>query len=110
MNFYYRRLRDLREDSDRNQTEIAALLNTRQEYYSKYELGKIEIPVHHLVTLADYYNVSVDYILGRTDETKPYPKTKFYLTAARSKGNKPKEWREIDVEKIKNAPETDEDL
>lgn len=62
---YYGRLRDLREDADKTQGEIAALLNTTQQQYSKYEKGIQEIPVHHLITLADYYKVSVDYLLGR---------------------------------------------
>ena len=62
---YYGRLRDLREDADKTQEEIAALLNTTQQQYSKYEKGIQEIPVHHLITLADYYKVSVDYLLGR---------------------------------------------
>lgn len=62
---YYPRLRDLREDADKTQAEIAALLQTTQQQYSKYEKGIQEIPVHHLITLADFYKVSVDYLLGR---------------------------------------------
>ena len=62
---YYPRLRDLREDSDKTQSEIARLLQTTQQQYSKYEKGLQEIPVHHLITLADFYKVSVDYLLGR---------------------------------------------
>lgn len=64
--YHYPRLRDLREDADKNQTEIGRLLNTTQQQYAKYELGIQEIPVHHLLTLADYYQVSTDYLLGRT--------------------------------------------
>ena len=60
------RLRDMREDFDKSQTEIARLLHTTQQQYSKYEGGIQEIPVHHLLTLADYYHVSTDYLLGRT--------------------------------------------
>jgi transcriptional regulator with XRE-family HTH domain len=63
--YHYSRLRDLREDADKKQGEIAALLNTTQQQYSKYEKGIQEIPVHHLITLADFYRVSVDYLLGR---------------------------------------------
>ena len=56
----------MREDFDKSQTEIARLLHTTQQQYSKYESGIQEIPVHHLLTLADYYHVSTDYLLGRT--------------------------------------------
>ncbi len=64
---YFQRLRDLREDRDMNQTQIAALLHTSQTVYSRYERGYQTIPVEHLLILADYYGVSVDYILGRTN-------------------------------------------
>lgn len=64
--YCYPRLRDMREDFDKSQTEIARLLHTTQQQYSKYESGIQEIPVHHLLTLADYYHVSTDYLLGRT--------------------------------------------
>jgi transcriptional regulator with XRE-family HTH domain len=64
---YFQRLRDLREDHDMNQTEVAMLLHTSQTVYSRYERGYQTIPVEHLLILADYYNVSVDYILGRTN-------------------------------------------
>lgn len=62
---YFQRLRDLREDADKAQKEIAAILNIDQRTYSNYETGKREIPIHHLMTLADYYGVSVDFIVGR---------------------------------------------
>lgn len=65
--YYYRRLRDLREDSDKSQREIGKLLGTTQQQYAKYEAGIQEIPTHHLLTLADYYDVSVDYLLGRIE-------------------------------------------
>lgn len=64
---YYQRIRDLREDSDLKQKEIAAVLGIDQRVYSNYETGKREIPVHLLVALADYYHVTTDYILNRTD-------------------------------------------
>lgn len=67
---YYPRLRDLREDRDKTQKQIAVLLNTTQQQYAKYEKGIQEIPVHRLMILADYYDVSVDYILGRTNVTQ----------------------------------------
>jgi len=72
----YQRLKDLREDHDLVQKEVAAILGVDQRVYSNYETGKREIPVRHLLKLADYYNVSTDFILGRTNETKPYPKKK----------------------------------
>ena len=62
---YYPRLRDLREDADKTQKEIAAVLGIDQRVYSNYETGKREILSHMLITLADYYHTSVDYILGR---------------------------------------------
>lgn len=68
--YYYHRLRDMREDADKTQKEIALLLGTTQQQYAKYERGIQEIPVHHLVRLADFYHVSVDYLLGRTDTAR----------------------------------------
>lgn len=65
--YCYTRLRDLREDADLTQKEVGHLLNTTQQQYAKYEAGIQEIPVHHLITLADYYQVSTDYILGREE-------------------------------------------
>lgn len=63
----YRRIRDLREDHDMNQTEVARFLNMSQTGYSKYETGENDIPTKILIKLADFYDVSVDYLLGRTD-------------------------------------------
>lgn len=63
---YLRRLRDLREDHDLSQTNIASLLHIQQTVYSRYERGFQTIPLEHLITLADYYNVSIDYIVDRT--------------------------------------------
>lgn len=70
---YLRRLRDLREDNDLSQTSIASLLHIQQTVYSRYERGFQTIPLEHLLTLADYYKVSVDYILERTDSPRLYP-------------------------------------
>lgn len=67
---YFPRLRDLREDKDMNQTQIAKLLFTSQTVYSRYERGVLTIPVGHLLILADFYGVSTDYILGRTNNKK----------------------------------------
>ncbi|WP_418973008.1 helix-turn-helix domain-containing protein [Allofournierella sp.] len=69
-----KRLRDLRQDNDLTQSEIAKILFIRQSAYSKYELGKACIPLKSLFTLARFYNVSVDYISGASDEKRPYPK------------------------------------
>ena len=69
----YHRLKDLREDHDLAQKEIAAILGIDQRVYSIYETGKRDIPVRHLMKLADYYGVSTDYLLGRTNVIKPYP-------------------------------------
>ena len=67
---YYPRLKDLREDNDLKQKEIAAFLGIDQRVYSNYETGKREIPVHLLLKPAEYYHTSTDYILGLTDD--PY--------------------------------------
>ena len=74
MIMYQMRIRDLREDRDLNQTELAALLQIHQTTYSDYELGKVNVPISALHILADFYGVSVDYLLGRTDVSDPYPK------------------------------------
>lgn len=68
------RLKDLREDKDLKQDEIASILNISQTNYSKYELGKINIPVNSLIKLSSFYNTSIDYLLGLTNEIKPYPR------------------------------------
>ena len=70
---YFQRLRDLREDSDLRQQDIAELLQITQTVYSRYERGFQTIPVLHLLKLADFYHTSTYYILGRTNERKPYP-------------------------------------
>jgi len=71
---YQNRLRDLREDRDLKQKDLAELLKIHQTTYSDYELKQLNIPVTALHTLADFYNVSVDYLLGRTNVKTPYPK------------------------------------
>lgn len=68
----YQRIRDLREDHDLTQTQIAKVLNMSQTGYSQYEIGKNDIPTKVLIKLSEYYNTSVDYLLGLTDEMKPY--------------------------------------
>ena len=64
---YVKRIRDLREDHDKTQQEIAAVLGTSQTMYARYERGANELPIRHLVTLCRYYNVCSDYILGLSD-------------------------------------------
>lgn len=70
----YNRIRELREDHDLTQTQIAKILFMSQTGYSQYEIGKNDIPTKVLITLSEYYNTSIDYLLGITDEIKPYPK------------------------------------
>lgn len=64
------RLKDLREDMDLKQKQIADIIKTTQQQYSKYELGERLIPIDKLIILANYYNVSLDYIVGRTNNKK----------------------------------------
>ncbi len=68
----FQRLKDLREDNDKYQKDIASLLGISQQYYSEYEKGNRPIPVDYLIKLAKFYNTSIDYIVGLTDEQKPY--------------------------------------
>lgn len=69
----YPRIKDLREDHDLTQTQMAKFLGMSQTGYSKYETGTNDIPTNILLRLADFYHTSVDYLLGRTDIQKPYP-------------------------------------
>ena len=75
---FFRRLRDLREDSDKKQREIGEILHMDRTVYGRYELGKHDIPIVALITLADYYEVNLDYLVGRTNESKMLPKAKDY--------------------------------
>lgn len=68
----YKRIRDLREDKDLNQTEIAKMLGMSQTGYSKYETGENDIPTSVLIKLSDFYSVSIDYLLGQTDNKTRY--------------------------------------
>lgn len=70
--FMFRRLRELREDKDLNQSKVAQYLNMSQTGYSKYETGENDIPTKVLIDLAKFYNTSVDYILELTDDIRPY--------------------------------------
>lgn len=71
---YAERIRALREDNDKTQTEIAKLLKVGQRTYCDYELGKTRIPVDSLIVLAELYNVSMDYICGVSDIRTPFPR------------------------------------
>lgn len=72
----FENIRNLREDHDKKQAELADYLNVKQTTYSKYELGKINIPIEVFIKLADFYDVSVDYLLGRTKSKKTLPPVK----------------------------------
>ncbi len=68
----YKRIRDLREDKDLSQREMGEILSCSQRVYSNYERGELDIPTEILIKLADFHNVSTDYLLNRTDKTEPY--------------------------------------
>ncbi|GAA6503913.1 XRE family transcriptional regulator [Butyricicoccus sp. AM28-25] len=70
----YARIRNLREDADLLQKDLAQLLNCTQVCYSNYEMGKRDIPTDVLIKLANFYHTSIDYLLGETDVRVPYPK------------------------------------
>lgn len=70
----YDRIRDLREDKDLSQEQLAKLLNVSQTTYSRYETGKIDIPSQSLIKLAKYYSTSIDYLVGLTNQERAYPK------------------------------------
>ena len=71
---YYRRFRDLREDRDKTQAAVARALGIRQQQYQLYESGRRGVPLWAVLRLADWYGVSVDYLLGRTDDPLPPPR------------------------------------
>ena len=68
----YQRIRDLREDRDMNQTQVAQMLGMSQTGYSKYETGENDVPTTVLIKLARFYNTSIDYLLGETNDPKRY--------------------------------------
>ncbi len=72
----FKRIKDLRQDLDIKQREIASFLDIDQSTYSDYENGKLNIPIDALIKLSDYYNTSIDYLVGKTDVSKPYKKSK----------------------------------
>lgn len=71
----YQRIRDLREENDLSQKELSKYLNIKQNTYSRYETNDRNIPLDIIGKLADYYKTSVDYLIGRTNEKNPYPKS-----------------------------------
>lgn len=71
----YQRIRDLREDRDLTQRQLAEVLHISQASYSRYERGALDIPSGALIALAEFYKTSVDYLLGLTDEKTPYERT-----------------------------------
>ena len=75
IDFMYRRIRNLREDHDLTQTEVAKMLNMSQTGYSKYETGENDIPTSVLIRLADHYGTSIDYLLELTDNPLPYERS-----------------------------------
>ena len=72
----YKRIRELREDKDLKQKDLAVILNCSQRVYSNYECGDIDVPTEILIKLAFHYNTSVDYLLGLTDNSLPYERKK----------------------------------
>ena len=71
---YQSRMRDLREDNDYKQETVAKILGVSQTYYSRYELGKVPLPLEKFIILCELYKISADYLLGFTNEPKPLPK------------------------------------
>lgn len=71
---YYQRLRDLKEDAELTQKDVSKLIGVSMNHYGKYERGEIDLPLEKALILADYYNVSLDYITGRTNNKIPFTK------------------------------------
>ncbi len=69
------RLKEIRQDKDLKQSDVAKVLGIKQQQYSEYEIGKRLIPINYLYELALFYNTSIDYLIGKTDISKPYPKS-----------------------------------
>lgn len=65
------RIKDMREDHDLEQKDLAHVLGISRQYYSRYELGQIDLPIRHYITLAEFYNVSIDYLCGLSDTPRP---------------------------------------
>lgn len=78
------KIRDIREDKDLTQKQVSQILKCTQQTYSRYETGEITIDIYNLMELAKFYNTSTDYLLGLTDEIKPYPRIKERATKIRN--------------------------
>lgn len=90
--YFYQRIKDLREDNDLTQKQLAQILHTTQPQYVRYETGERELPAHHFITLAKLYNISADYLLGltntaRTLDGKPYTINKNITITQKGNGN-----------------------
>jgi len=85
----YQRIRDLREDKDMSQTKMANILGMSQTGYSKYETGENDIPTTILIKLAEFHGTSTDYLLGLTNEKRPYPRCKRPLAASSASSKTP---------------------
>lgn len=70
---YYKRIKELRIENRKSQKEVAETIKMKQPHYTRYESGERDTPTEKLIALSELYKVSIDYILGRTDERKPYP-------------------------------------
>ena len=82
----YERIRELREDADLKQKDMAAVLRLHQTTYSSYELGKLNVPAPVLIQLARFFHTSVDYLLGLTDVSEPYPRARRVRDSGRAEG------------------------
>lgn len=106
----YQRIRDLREDADKTQTEIADILGTTPQYYGKYEKGEREIPLMRAIELADYYDVSLDYLAGRTNTKRFVPDTSLapdetkMIEMYRSLSERNKGKAELFIEQLNESP------
>ena len=76
---YYPRIRNMREDNDKRQQDIADCLGISRNMYRRYEMGETDIPARHLIKLAALYKTSTDYLISLTDEKPPYPRKKFVV-------------------------------
>ena len=88
----FENIRNLREDNDKTQKEVAAYLNIKQTTYSKYELGKINVPIDVFIKLADYYTVSIDYLVGRGKKCN-YKEQRMCIAHSCACGVAKRQWR-----------------
>ena len=98
---FYQRLKDLREDMDMNQTKIANIIGTSQSYYAQYENGNRPLPFDRVVELANFYNVSLDYIAGRTNDKRGLTRSEL----SENETNLIKNFRSLSIERQSRALE-----